>query len=205
MCYQPQTEDFAPEVSAMPRPPILPTIDWPTIWTFAKGFEDWLDDAESSENSQRINENLAAVTLEPQQQAAVQNLARLVRVVAFAEDWCGDVIRHVPALQALSDGSGMLHVRYVTREQHADVFARYLTNGGEAVPKFIFLSESYTECGNWGPMPNACRQIIARGKACGDVGTARKKVAALYGADADLQMVVRELLELAETAAAVAP
>ena len=189
----------------MPRPPILPTIDWPTIWTFAQGFEDWLDSAESEDNTRRINENLAAICLEPQEQAAMQNLSRLVRVVAFAEDWCGDVVRHVPALQALSDVSGMLHVRYVKREQHPDVFARFLTNGGEAVPKFVFLSEQYTECGHWGPMPEACRQLIARGKACGDVPSARKKVAAMYEADADLRVVVQELRELAEIAAAVAP
>lgn len=196
---------LAPEVLVMPRPPILPTIDWPSIWTFAQGYEDWIDTAEDEDNVLRMNENLAAVTMEPQEQAAIQNLARLVRVVAFAEDWCGDVIRHVPALQAMSDLSGMLHVRYVKREQHPDVFARFLTNGGEAVPKFIFLSEQYVECGSWGPMPAACREVIARGKACGDVPTARKKVAAMYEADGDLRSVVRELRQLAVIAAAEAP
>lgn len=189
----------------MPRPPILPTIDWPTIWTFARGFEDWLDAAESEEQAEMINDGLVQVSLEPQETATVQNLARMVRVIAFAEDWCGDVVRHVPVLQGLADVSGMLHVRYVTREQHPDVFARFLTNGGEAVPKFVFLSEDYVECGHWGPMPERCRQIIARGKACGDVAAARKKVAALYEADHDKREVIRELIALTETAAAVAP
>lgn len=189
----------------MPRPPVLPTIDWPTIWTFATGFEDWLQAAENPDQVLLINDALSAQQLEPQQTATVQNLSRLVRVVAFAEDWCGDVVRHVPVLQSLADASGMLHVRYVTRAQHPDVFARFLTNGGEAVPKFIFLSEQYVECGHWGPMPERCKQIIARGKACGDVAAARKKVSALYAADADKQDVVRELIALAETAAAVTP
>jgi hypothetical protein len=189
----------------MPRPPILPTIDWPTIWTFAQGFEDWLDAAESEEKAEAINAGLVSLELEPQESALVQNLARMVRVVAFAEDWCGDVVRHVPVLQGLADVSGMLHVRYVTREQQPDAFARFLTNGGEAIPKFVFLSENYAECGHWGPMPERCRRLIARGKACGDVPAARKKVAALYEADPQRREVIRELLELAETAAAVAP
>jgi hypothetical protein len=189
----------------MPRPPILPTIDWPTIYTFAQGFEDWLDSAESDANRDAINAGLAALQLEPQEEATVQNLARLVRVIAFAEDWCGDVIRHVPVLQALADVSGMVNVRYVTREQHPDVFVRYLTNGGEAVPKFVFLSEDYTECGNWGPMPEDCARLIARGKACGDVAAARKLVSARYAADPGKREVVRELIELVATAAAVAP
>ncbi|MBD3221312.1 hypothetical protein GF314_08705 [bacterium] len=189
----------------MPRPPILPAIDWPTIWTFAQGFEDWLDAADSEDQAEAINAGLIDVALEPQETATIQNLARMVRVVAFAEDWCGDVVRHVPVLQGLADVSGMLHVRYLTREQQPDVFARFLTNGGEAVPKFVFLSEDYVECGHWGPMPERCKQIIARGKACGDVPAARKKVAALYEADPDRREVIRELIALAETAAAVTP
>jgi hypothetical protein len=189
----------------MPRPPILPVIDWPTIWTFAQGFEDWLDAADSEQQAEQINAGLIDVALEPQETAAIQNLARMVRVVAFAEDWCGDVVRHVPVLQGLADVSGMLHVRYLTREQQPDVFVRFLTNGGEAVPKFVFLSEDHVECGHWGPMPERCKRIIARGKACGDVPAARKKVAALYEADHDRREVIRELIALAETAAAVSP
>ncbi|HOX26942.1 MAG TPA: thioredoxin family protein [Candidatus Krumholzibacteria bacterium] len=189
----------------MPRPPILPTIDWPTVFTFAKGFEDWLDAAESPDQAQAINDALAGQSLEPQEEAVVQNLARLVRVVAFAEDWCGDVVRHVPVLQALSDVSGMLHVRYVTRSEHPAVFVRFLTNGGEAIPKFVFLNEAFVECGNWGPMPEACKRLIARGKACGDIGAARRLVSARYAADPGKREVIRELLELAQNTAAVAP
>ena len=189
----------------MPRPPVLPTVDWPTVWTFATGFEDWLEGAESADKAARINANLAAMTLEAPVQAYVQSLPRMVRVLAFAEDWCGDVVRHVPVLQALADASGMVKARYVTREQHPDVFVRFLTNGGEAVPKFVFLSEDHVECGHWGPMPERCRRLIARGKACGDVAGARKKVAALYAADPECHEVVRELVDLLGIATANVP
>ena len=49
------------------------------------------------------------------------------------------------------------------------------------------------------------RRLIARGKACGDLAVAREKVAMLYEADPQKRLVVRELIELMETAAAVAP
>ena len=189
----------------MPRPPILPVIDWATIFALSPGFEDWLTAAEDGNQRSAINEALANQELEPQEIATVQHLARVVRVIAFAEDWCGDVVRHVPVLQALADQSGMLYVRYVTRAQQPDAFARFLTNGGEAVPKFVFLSDNYVECGHWGPMPDDCRRVIARGKACGDVPAARRRVAAMYAADPGKRTVVRELLELIETAAAVTP
>lgn len=189
----------------MPRPPILPTLDWQSIHKSGSSYDTWLASAEDAEKRRAIEEGLGAVRLEAHEAAALRGLARPVRVVAIAEDWCGDVVRHVPVLQALADVSGMVHVRYVTREQHPDVFARFLTNGGEAIPKFVFLSEDYTECGNWGPMPADCRRLIARGKACGDVPAARKKVAMLYEADPDRRVVIDGLLEQLETAAAVAP
>jgi hypothetical protein len=82
---------------------------------------------------------------------------------------------------------------------------RFLTNGGEAIPKFIFLSDRFVECGNWGPMPAADRVLIARGKACGDVGAARKKVALSYQMDVDRRIVVEELVELIHIAVCASP
>ncbi len=189
----------------MPRPPILPPVDWASIFTFGKKFVDWLEAAESADKAAAMEEGLASLQLEPQEEALLQNLNRPVHVVAFAEDWCGDVVRHVPALQAIADASDWVQVRYLARAEQPDAFARFLTNGGEAIPKFVFLSEAFVECGHWGPMPDRCRRIIARGKACGDVPAARKKVSALYAADPDRREVIEELLELVRTAAAVTP
>jgi hypothetical protein len=108
-------------------------------------------------------------------------------------------------LERLARTGNRLRVRYVSREQHPDVFVRFLTNGGEAIPKFVCLNETFTECGHWGPMPEECRRIIARGKACGDVPAARRRTSALYAADPGRRTVVEELLELVRTAAAVTP
>jgi hypothetical protein len=101
-----------------------------------------------------------------------------------------------------------LRVRCIAREQHPAVFARFLTNGGEAIPKFIFLSDQWVECGNWGPMPDRWREMIARGKAAGDVATARKIVAAWSAADPSDAEAIEELIArvaLAATEALVAP
>ena len=50
-------------------------------------------------------------------------------------------------------------------------------------------------------MPEDCRELIARGKACGDIAAARKNVSALYEADEGRRAVVEELLRLLEIAA----
>lgn len=186
----------------MPMPPLLRTIDWEDVLRSGTDFATWMKGAESDANRDKMAASLAALTLESDVAAGLKGLKRQVNVVAIAEDWCGDVVRHVPALQAMAQETEKLRVRFVTREQYLDVFTRFLTNGGEAIPKFIFISDKFVECGNWGPMPEACRKLISRGKGLGDVGAARKKVSAAYEADPGLKIVVRELYELVQTASA---
>jgi Thioredoxin len=189
----------------MPRPPVLPTIDWAALYASATEYDAWLKTGEKPESSERMEADRKAFALTPPVEAFLGALPRPVHVIAIAESWCGDVVRHVPVLQKMADASPNLKVRYIAREDRPDVFARFLTNGGEAIPKFVFLSDQYVECGNWGPMPDACRELIARGKACGDVGAARKKVSALYEADGERNVVVSELLHLADISSASAP
>ena len=180
----------------MPRPATLPVIDWKTVWESGLDYAAWLSAAESPDQRDKMEAQRQALTLEPALSGFLAALPRPVHVVAIAEDWCGDVVRHAPVLQRMAEAASQLKVRYISREQHPEVFIRFLTNGGEAIPKFIFLSDRFVECGSWGPMPETCRELIARGKACGDVAAARKKVSALYDLDATRRDVLAELLRL---------
>lgn len=189
----------------MPMPPILPTVDWRGLFDAGKEYQAWLRNGEHPENQEQMESLRRSLALEPHTVGFLGALPRPVHVVAIAEDWCGDVVRHVPVLQRLADSAPNLRVRYIPRALSPDTFARFLTNGGEAIPKFIFLNDQFVECGNWGPMPEACRELIARGKACGDVTAARQKVSALYAADPDLRVVVAELLRLLDVASSTRP
>lgn len=190
----------------MPRPPVLPLIDWKRVFEMGKDYAAWIASAENKDHAASMEELRKAQRLEPCVIAMLRALPRPVHVVAIAEDWCGDVVRHVPVLQRMAEeGRELLRVRFIAREQSKEVFVRFLTNGGEAIPKFVFLNDQFVECGNWGPMPAVCRELISRGKACGDVAAARAKVSALYAADSDRQVVARELLHLVEVASAMAP
>lgn len=184
----------------MPRPPILPTIDWRAVFDSGMEFSEWIQSGESESNRAAMREAAGALPLASHVEAALAGLRNPVHVVAIAEDWCGDVVRHVPALERMRRAGSQLKVRYVTREQHPEVFVRFLTNGGEAIPKFVFLSANFVECGNWGPMPAACRELISRGKASGNAAGARATVSQYYAADPELKIVVRELMELVDIA-----
>lgn len=187
----------------MPRPPLFPLIDWKAVFESGKPFHGWLADAESQDKASQIEANLGSLVLEPQTLGFLGHLARKVRVVAIAEDWCGDVVRHIPVLRRLEEAAPSLEVRFITRAQWPDVFLRFLTNGGEAIPKLIFLSEAWVEYASWGPMPEACREIIARGKASGNGAGARQRVTALYEADPQRRAVLTELLHCLDIASAM--
>jgi hypothetical protein len=178
----------------MPRPPILPLLDWRAIFASGQEYAAWIAAGEFPEKRRRMEEDLQTFVLEDAAAAALAALPRPVHVIAIAEDWCGDVVRHIPALQAMAHRQPSLRPRYIARAQHPEVFARFLTNGGEAIPKLVFLSADFVECGHWGPMPESCREWIARGKAAGDAAGARQRVAALYAQDPARAEVVRELL-----------
>ncbi len=186
----------------MPRPPTLPVLDWKAIIASGITYEKWLAGAEFPKHRKQMEERQKAIVLDSLVLARLKTLKRRVNVVCIAEDWCGDVVRHVPVLEALAAACSKIKTRYVTREQYPDVFARFLTNGGEAIPKFVFITDNHVEIGNWGPMPNAYRPLIARGKSIGDVGPFRKRVGALYEADPQGQDVIDDILPLLEIAGA---
>jgi hypothetical protein len=175
------------------------------VFDSGRSYDAWLENAEHPEHVEKMQGAIERQSLDPMTDAALAGIQRPVHVIAFAEDWCGDVVRHVPVLEKMARAASAIEVRYIIRSEHPEVFARFLTNGGEAVPKFVFVSDQFVECGNWGPMPDDGRELIARGKACGDVAAARQKVAALYQADKDRQLVVKELLGRFMTAAAERP
>ncbi len=187
----------------MPKPPIIDRIRWDSVFASAMTYEEWLAKGESEENCLRIEQSRKNLILDSETAERLLNVPRLVNILVIAEDWCGDVVRHVPVLEKLVGAGPNLKTRYITREQNTEVFVRYLTNGGEAIPKFIFFNNQFVECGNWGPMPENCRDIISQGKACDDVKTARKKVAALYGCDENFGIVITELCRLLEIATCV--
>lgn len=183
----------------MPRPPLLPTIDWPALLEQSRSFDAWLS-ASSSSNCPLLKAQVSKLSVPASCSPQLTALSSVVHVIAIAETWCGDVVRHVPVLEALVESSEWIRSYYIKREDDLDLFARYLTNGGEAIPRFIFLNSSLIECGNWGPMPERCKELIARGKALGDVGSARARVSELYEQDADCIEVMEELTALIDIA-----
>jgi thiol-disulfide isomerase/thioredoxin len=180
----------------MPRPPVIEQLNWQEIFESGVGFDAWCSGAEEEKNIDAIRAGIEKLIVPPNCTEKVSGIKKQVNVVAFAEDWCGDVIRHVPVLERLVELNNLVGTRYLARLDAPSVFSRFLTNGGEAIPKFIFLNSDFTEYGNWGPMPAHCRELIAKGKAKNDVATARKEVSRQYAEDSECAVAFAEISEL---------
>jgi len=189
----------------MPRPPILPQLDWQNIFELGMEWENWLARGEEPDHQKSMRELYDMYPLSETVRGFLKGLPKAVHVAVFGEDWCPDVIRHAPVIQKMADQTEMVSVRYLFREDAPDAFVRFLTNGGEAIPKFIFLSDQWVETGNWGPMPYEAKKIIARGKACGDMKRAREITTEMYTQDPECQVVVQELMEQLDIAASTSP
>lgn len=189
----------------MPMPNTLPKIDWRAIFEEAKDYETWLAGSEYEVNRESMETIYKEFQFAPPFEAFLSGLSRDVHVLAIAEDWCPDVIRHVPILQKMNSVTPHVKVRYVSRESHPEVLVRHLTTGGESIPKFIFFNHEFVECGSWGPMPNAYRETIARGRAAGDLKRARENVFNLYKSDPTRRVVVEELIHLIDIASCEEP
>lgn len=188
----------------MPRPNVLPDIDWRAVFASGQTYEDWRTGGEVPRHQERMEEFREAQRVAPHTEAWLKALPRPVHVIVMAEDWCPDVVRHVPVLQRLAEASGNLKTAYLRRDTNPEVTARFHTNGTESVPKFGFFNDEFVWCGMWGPLPEACNELIRRGRACGDLKGARLRVFKRYEADPEREEVVRELLACIEAAAAPA-
>jgi hypothetical protein len=99
-------------------------------------------------NRDRVEANEARVAIDPEDLHAFRSLNRPIRVVALAEDWCGDVVANLPVLGALARDSGTLDVRIFLRDQNPDLMQRYLNQGKyESIPVFAFFDDAFRELG----------------------------------------------------------
>lgn len=87
----------------------------------------------------------------PEGEAFIEALkAKKPNILVITEDWCGDAMINNAILRKIAEAAD-LDVRAVLRDENLDLIDRYLTNGGRAIPIYIFLSKEGEVLGTWGP------------------------------------------------------
>jgi thiol-disulfide isomerase/thioredoxin len=66
------------------------------------------------------------------------------KILALAEDWCGDVYRELPTVVRIAEATGA-DLRIFRRDENPDIMDEYLSNNGKsrAIPVFVFYTKDH--------------------------------------------------------------
>ena len=75
---------------------------------------------------------------------------REMNVLCLAGVWCGDCSSQCPIFERFAEAAPVIQVRYLDRDEHADVQRELQINGGNRVPVLVFFSEDGQEVARYG-------------------------------------------------------
>jgi hypothetical protein len=124
--------------------PTTTTVITPTRFAQGLTYADFL--AQATVNRDKFEMNYKDAPLNEADIAFFKNIAVMpngvVKVLAIAEAWCGDVYRELPTIARIAEASGMT-LRIFLRDQNPDIMNEFLSDGGKsrAIPVFVFYTD----------------------------------------------------------------
>ena len=78
------------------------------------------------------------------QQRLVRGFIREMNVLVVSGIWCGDCVQQCPLLERIAGANPeKIRLRFVDRDEHADLSGAVHVNGGARVPVALFLAEDF--------------------------------------------------------------
>jgi hypothetical protein len=99
---------------------------------------------------------------------ALEDIGRDWKLMAIAEDWCGDASNLVPVFARLARDSQWIDLRIVKRDESPDLMDLYLTDGSRSIPIVVVMDGDFRAVGRWGPRPAELQTFVIREKGKGD-------------------------------------
>lgn len=113
-------------------------------------YADFLARYADASQKERWRKAHAAVALTPAQKAILGSFKREMPVLCLAGAWCGDCINQCPAYEHFAAVAPAIKVRYLDRDDHADVQKLLQINAGNRVPVVVFFAEDGAEVARYG-------------------------------------------------------
>ncbi|MEO0630823.1 MAG: thioredoxin family protein [Planctomycetota bacterium] len=112
---------------------------------FEAGHEYGVYVSTGSEPNQRAwNDFRAGVSLTDRQREVLGGFERQLNVLVSSGTWCGDCVQQVPMIDVIAEAAGgRVEVRYVDRDEHAELAERVMLCGGLRVPVVLILNEDF--------------------------------------------------------------
>src|SRR5262245_14701144 len=113
-------------------------------------YQEFLGRYANDGQKQRWQKANEAVALKPAQRTLLGSFRRQMNVLCLAGAWCGDCINQCPVFEHFAAAAPLIQVRYLDRDDHADVQRELQINAGNRVPVVVFFSEDGFEVARFG-------------------------------------------------------
>ena len=90
------------------------------------------------------------VRLTDAQRTLLRSFTRTMPVICLAGAWCGDCVNQCPMFAHFAAEASGIQLRFLDRDEHADVQKELQINGGNRVPVLVFFSEDGHEVARYG-------------------------------------------------------
>ncbi|OLC28986.1 MAG: thiol reductase thioredoxin [Armatimonadetes bacterium 13_1_40CM_64_14] len=144
-------------------------MNWAESYAAGLPYTGYLERYGTPQHQQRWQAVYDQIHLTEPQRLVLAGFPRQMHLLCVAGTWCGDCVREGPILQHLAAGSPQVSLRFIDRDDHADVAAQLTVNGGLRIPMLVFLSEDDMECARYGERTLATYRKMAAeqlGPAC---------------------------------------
>ena len=83
------------------------------------------------------------IELTEPQLTLIKSFTRPMRIVVSSGVWCGDCVQQCPLIARIAEASDLIDLKFVDRDEHADLSQRIMICGGLRVPTAVFMAEDY--------------------------------------------------------------
>lgn len=90
------------------------------------------------------------VSLSDAQRELLAAFTREMKVICLSGTWCGDCVAQGPMFARIAEASDAIDLRWLDRDEHADLSEEVLINAGNRVPTIIFCAEDFELVGYLG-------------------------------------------------------
>jgi hypothetical protein len=131
-------------------------------------FEDFVRSGAPEGHDAAWRQRHEQLELEAPQAALVRSFTREMNVLCLTGTWCGDCALQGAAMQRIAEANPeRIRLRFLGRQDHADLQVRVPINGGFRVPVTFFLAEDFEPVARFGDRTLSRYRSMAR-KALGD-------------------------------------
>jgi len=113
-------------------------------------YQDFLNKYGTDAHKTRWKQLHEQVTLTDAQKTLLRSFKRAMPTLCLAGAWCGDCVNQCPIFEHLAAVAPVIQVRYLDRDEHADVQQALQICGGNRVPVVVFFAEDGVEVARCG-------------------------------------------------------